>query len=1079
MLIVMPFYGPDIDWAARNLEWAIELDGKTRHDCLLSYPTGLDVSAVRNLAQQYFASLLPDFTYTPLKGVTKWPTPQNWAFQNLARHIFDKVRQPFFWWETDAVLLKPGAFDALEAEWTKSGEKFMGHIVPGSGHMNGVGCYPWDFQRRSVKAMLCREAPWDVVMKGDTIRTTHGTNLIAHRWDSNGNETVFNRYGDLIDLIGEEPVVFHRCKNDSLIKVLKQQRNGGVLKQEVPQKLKRLAVENATDVGVVITTYNRPARCQRALKSCIDAGFTDIVIAVTGRWEPNFEIPKTVQVVRRVKDENANRSWMAGLQASGSTFALLLHDDDVVLPNYLTEVRKHLDANFLLYTAKFHRQKDSPSFLCVNPECHEGVLPTTRISDFLKKPGQLSITPVRGLFKRTDLFNWLQEAVRTLSDECQYRPGFLVGNDLWIWLSAARNYSEYYSMATPLVSLGCDADSTTASALKKEEDAARLKRIYDISRTTFAKVHSGDPPMKRWTPADLNHKPTIPPTNWAVPVTILLPVRNADPVHLRECWQSILAQTHRAWKLLVVNDSDSSATNRELGCIANNPQVKVVRGNGKGLPAALNLGIGLSETELIARMDSDDIMLPNRLEVQVGRFLRDSRLDVLGAQLEMFGTCDPFKTSHPTMFTVTNLLKDNWMINHPSVMYRKSSVQMVGSYNESHTAAEDFGLWMRLAEAGMRLENLPEVLIRYRRHEGQKCTLEPCTPTTERVCEPYRKNRIRVAFVTQALEYGGAEQWLIDLILTTSKCVDWTVIAEAHINKTYNEKLSCIATVLVGDGHKAALDNAQVIIFWYPKHNMSTYAKNARLVMVAHGVKHDAWARTQAKFIFGREFLTLGIGVSRWATEALESLNIRRCVTINNGLPSHYYHCPLMSRDVWRQKENVDGFVVSYLGRLSPEKGFDEVVEASKVVKSPCTIFAAGQRWPPESMPAYTEQIKQLTGGKVKCAGWRGDIAELCSGSDALVIPSRYDSFCYSTLEAWMSKATVISTNTGIAIDNPEWCVPIESNAASIASAIDAVASADPMRQKVDEIALEAGKKYSFTAFQDGWINMLRELANQ
>lgn len=133
----------------------------------------------------------------------------------------------------------------------------------------------------------------------------------------------------------------------------------------------------------------------------------------------------------------------------------------------------------------------------------------------------------------------------------------------------------------------------------------------------------------------------------------------------------------------------------------------------RGLGDALNVGIKECKNELIARMDSDDIAVANRCELQLQKFEEDPDLVIVGGAIDEFeGT--PFNViSHKSMpeehSDVVHYARSRNPFNHPTVMYRKSAVLEVGGYPH-RILHEDYALWANLILKGAKVCNLHETL---------------------------------------------------------------------------------------------------------------------------------------------------------------------------------------------------------------------------------------------------------------------------------------------------------------------------------------------------------------------------------
>lgn len=203
-------------------------------------------------------------------------------------------------------------------------------------------------------------------------------------------------------------------------------------------------------------------------------------------------------------------------------------------------------------------------------------------------------------------------------------------------------------------------------------------------------------------------------------VTVLLPVYDAERF-LAEAVESILAQSFRDFELLAIDDGSRDGSAALLDTFARrDARVRVVRRPHAGLIATLNAGLELARAEWIARMDADDVALPRRLELQLARCEREPGLVCLGGAYEVIDASgrriDAVQPVRDSQAIEAALLAGVSAICHPTAMYRRSRVIEAGAYASTAELAEDYDLWLRLAERG-RLANLAEPILRLRHHE--------------------------------------------------------------------------------------------------------------------------------------------------------------------------------------------------------------------------------------------------------------------------------------------------------------------------------------------------------------------------
>jgi len=195
-------------------------------------------------------------------------------------------------------------------------------------------------------------------------------------------------------------------------------------------------------------------------------------------------------------------------------------------------------------------------------------------------------------------------------------------------------------------------------------------------------------------------------------VTVLMPVYNAENF-LSEAIDSILNQTFTDYEFLIIDDG-STDNSINITNSYQDKRIRLVRNKQNlGISKTLNKGIELAESDIIARMDADDISLPDRLLRQYN-YLNDNPDCVLvatGAET-ISGSGEIIEIFEPNDdFLYYNLTFCCWGIYHPSVMYRRQTIIDVGMY--PLTYSEDFKLWCKLIRR-YRLNIIPEMLIKYR-----------------------------------------------------------------------------------------------------------------------------------------------------------------------------------------------------------------------------------------------------------------------------------------------------------------------------------------------------------------------------
>lgn len=204
-------------------------------------------------------------------------------------------------------------------------------------------------------------------------------------------------------------------------------------------------------------------------------------------------------------------------------------------------------------------------------------------------------------------------------------------------------------------------------------------------------------------------------------VTVLLPVYNAAP-YLRECMDSVLTQTYADFELLVINDGSTDGS-EEIILSYTDPRIRYVKNESNlKLIATLNKGIDMAAGKYIARMDSDDVCLPERFEKQVNFMEAHGMVGVCGTWVKTLGLEKDyevkFRQGHDEI--KFQLFFSNYL-HHPTVMLRKSVLDHYQIKYGNYLHIEDYEMWVRMSRV-CNIEILPQVLLLYRCH-GQNISV--------------------------------------------------------------------------------------------------------------------------------------------------------------------------------------------------------------------------------------------------------------------------------------------------------------------------------------------------------------------
>ncbi len=215
-------------------------------------------------------------------------------------------------------------------------------------------------------------------------------------------------------------------------------------------------------------------------------------------------------------------------------------------------------------------------------------------------------------------------------------------------------------------------------------------------------------------------------------VNVLLPVYNGADV-LPATVESVLGQTHREFRFVIVDDGSVDRTSEALKAFsAADARVRVVSlTRNSGIITALNVGLQHldDDCEYVARIDCGDLCHPERLARQAAFLDSDRDCAVIGSRFEMFSTDGPlsegiqrfeqFSNSLCTHAEIASNFTVMSPLHHPTLMCRRQLFTELGGYSERYPAAEDYELIGRIITRGLQVAKLSEVLVRCRFTAGR------------------------------------------------------------------------------------------------------------------------------------------------------------------------------------------------------------------------------------------------------------------------------------------------------------------------------------------------------------------------
>lgn len=201
-------------------------------------------------------------------------------------------------------------------------------------------------------------------------------------------------------------------------------------------------------------------------------------------------------------------------------------------------------------------------------------------------------------------------------------------------------------------------------------------------------------------------------------VSIIIPVYNTA-AYLTRAIQSILAQTYASMEIILINDGSTDASESIIQSLQD-PRIRYVKNEqNMGLVYTLNKGVELSTGKYIARMDGDDISLPERIARQVAYMEAHPEVSVLATRVSLINEQDEpigyweADQQHTTPEQIRAFLPKDNCLAHPSIMARAELLKTY-RYRAEQSQAEDYDLWLRMASDGKVIHKLPDVFVQHR-----------------------------------------------------------------------------------------------------------------------------------------------------------------------------------------------------------------------------------------------------------------------------------------------------------------------------------------------------------------------------
>lgn len=271
-------------------------------------------------------------------------------------------------------------------------------------------------------------------------------------------------------------------------------------------------------------------------------------------------------------------------------------------------------------------------------------------------------------------------------------------------------------------------------------------------------------------------------------ISVVMGVHNEQENYLRAAFNSIFSQTYKDMELIIVDDASDAACKSIINELCDGKtNVRVIHNETNiGLTKSLNKGLDAANGEFIARMDADDISLPDRFEKQINFFEKNQDVEIVGTGVVSFGEETKFM-SPPKGYTndeaQCNLFFSSTLC-HPSVMIRKQFLDKHNlRYDESVKKGQDYDMWERCGVYG-KLAVIKDILLFYRTHPKQITSTNKADQdlSAENIRKrrlgrigispsekEYRCHELLASGVDKSISPSDVEEWISKVILHNKK----------------------------------------------------------------------------------------------------------------------------------------------------------------------------------------------------------------------------------------------------------------------------------------------------------------------
>lgn len=203
-------------------------------------------------------------------------------------------------------------------------------------------------------------------------------------------------------------------------------------------------------------------------------------------------------------------------------------------------------------------------------------------------------------------------------------------------------------------------------------------------------------------------------------ISVVMSTYNTPEEYLCQSIESVLQQSEKNFEFIIIDDGSLNGDADIVRKYTDSRIHLIVNEENLGLAKSLNRGLEFASGKYIFRMDSDDIALPNRFEIQLQFMEKHPDVDILGARAMCFGSkTGPAILDYGNDAYVKSVLFMSDLLLHPTIVMRKESLDRYGlKYNPELRRAQDYDLWVRASEV-CKIEIIPDIVLKYRCHDQQ------------------------------------------------------------------------------------------------------------------------------------------------------------------------------------------------------------------------------------------------------------------------------------------------------------------------------------------------------------------------